>query len=221
MFQLKKSKGVIFGATGFLGQELSIELSKQGCDLILHGKSVSKLNKLSDQIQKKFNVKPILIQGELNNENFYKNLYKSISLRLNKIDFIFNLIGKFNRLSPLTHFTHLEWSELMEININSHWRILKELEPLLKKSTRPRLIFLKNSEISKGKSFYNILSISKAAIETLAKIYNDENKRLKTKIKIVEVPNFRKGITEITQNSKNVDYDLSSAIDKIIKDSFR
>ena len=46
MFQLKKSKGVIFGATGFLGQELSIELSKQGCDLILHGKSVSKLNKL-------------------------------------------------------------------------------------------------------------------------------------------------------------------------------
>ncbi len=221
MFQLKKSKGVIFGATGFLGQELSIELSKQGCDLILHGKSVSKLNKLSDQIQKKFNVKPILIQGELNNENFYKNLYKSISLRLNKIDFIFNLIGKFNRLSPLTHFTHLEWSELMEININSHWRILKELEPLLKKSTRPRLIFLKNSEISKGKSFYNILSISKAAIETLAKIYNDENKRLKTKIKIVEVPNFRKGITEITQNSKNVDYDLSAAIDKIIKDSFR
>ena len=65
------------------------------------------------------------------------------------------------------------------------------------------------------------MSISKAAIQTLAKVYNNENKRLKTKIKIVEVPNFRKGITEITQNSENVDYNLSAAIDKIIKNSFR
>ena len=57
---------------------------------------------------------------------FIKIYITQSSSRFNQIDFIFNLVGKFPRLSPLTNFSHAEWSELIEININSHWRIIKE-----------------------------------------------------------------------------------------------
>ena len=75
----------------------------------------------------------------MNNENFYKNLAQSISSRFQKIDFLFMLIGLFKRLSPLTHFSHQEWSKLIEININCYRRILKELEPIIKNSQNPKI----------------------------------------------------------------------------------
>ena len=53
-----------------------------------------------------------------------------------------NFVGKFERLAPLTNLTDSEWEEMMEVNINSYWRILKELEPLLKKAKNPEFYSL-------------------------------------------------------------------------------
>ena len=219
MYPFDKINGIIFGATGFLGERLAYDLSQKGCTLILHGKSVSKLKKLDNKI-KKFNSTPTLIHGDLNNANFYKDLYNSINSRFNQIDFIFNLVGKFPRLSPLTNFSHAEWSELIEININSHWRIIKELEPLLRKSSNPKIIFLDNKNISNGKPFYNIFSISKAMIKILAKIYNLENNRLKIETKVIEIPDLKNGITLVTRGNRKKNLDISKIVKKIINDSF-
>ena len=219
MYPFNKSKGIIFGATGFLGEHLSIALSQKGCSLILHGKSLGKLKKLDNKI-KKLNNNPSLIHGDLNNANFYKDLYNSISSRFNQIDFIFNLVGKFPRLSPLTNFSHSEWSELIEININSNWRIIKELEPLLRKSSNPKIIFLNNKNISNGKPFYSILSLSKAVAKVLAKIYNLENNRLNIETKVIEIPDLGKGITSVSQGSSTKNLDITKVIKKIINSSF-
>ena len=51
MYNLKNKKGIIFGATGFIGQKLSYELSKLGCKLILHGQSIEKLSELANHNQ--------------------------------------------------------------------------------------------------------------------------------------------------------------------------
>ena len=140
MYDFKNKRGIIFGATGFIGQKLSYELSKLGCKLILHGRSIDKLSDLDDKIQK-IKISQILVQGDLNNKIFYKDLAKDISTRFEKIDFLFILVGLFERLSPITHFSHEEWSKLIEININCYWRILKELEPIIKKSQSPIIIW--------------------------------------------------------------------------------
>ncbi len=217
MPNLKNKRGIIFGATGFIGQKLSYELSKLGCKLILHGKSIEKLNELDNKI-KKIKINQILVQGDLNNENFYKNLAYSISSRFRQIDFLFILIGLFQRLSPLTHFSHQEWSKLIEININCYWRILKELEPIIKGSTSPKVIFINNSEISIGKPYHNILSISQAALKTVANIYKSENKKLGIDTRIIEVPNLANGITSMTVGEKKeVEKNFTK---KIIEESF-
>ena len=203
MLDLKNKRGIIFGATGFIGQNLSYELSKLGCKLILHGQSIEKLSELDNKIQK-IKMNQILVQGDLNNENFYKNLAQSISSRFQKIDFLFILIGLFQRLSPLTHFSHQEWSKLIEININSYWRILKELEPIIKRSQNPKIIFINNSKISNGKAYHNILSISQAVLKTVANIYKSENKRLGIDTRIIEIPNLENGITSMTAGKKKL-----------------
>ena len=68
--------------------------------------------------------------------------------------------GKFERLSPLTNFSHSEWDAMVEININSYWRVLKELEPLLKKSRKPKVLFTIKENSSNGLPYQNIFSLS-------------------------------------------------------------
>tara|TARA_B100000035_G_scaffold105041_1_gene89124 strand:- start:2788 stop:3444 length:657 start_codon:yes stop_codon:yes gene_type:complete len=217
MYDLKNKRGIIFGATGFIGQKLSCELSKLGCKLILHGKSIEKLTDLDKKIQK-IKKRQILMQGDLNNENFYKNLAQTISTRFQNINFLFILIGLFQRLSPLTHFSHQEWSKLIEININCYWRILKELEPIIKNSESPKIIFLNNLKISNGKPYHNALSISQAAVKSLANIYKSENKRLGIDTRIIETPNLEEGITSITAGKKKLV--MESFIKRILEKSF-
>ncbi len=39
MIDLKNNKGIIFGATGFIGRQVALEMSKRKVKLILHGKT--------------------------------------------------------------------------------------------------------------------------------------------------------------------------------------
>ncbi len=50
---MKNHNGIIFGSTGVLGTILSSELANLDLNLILHGRSIDKLKKLSDKISKK------------------------------------------------------------------------------------------------------------------------------------------------------------------------
>jgi short-subunit dehydrogenase len=194
MYDFKNKNGIIFGSTGFLGSRLAIKLTKIGANLILHGKSRAKLVALNKKIKKlKKNVS--LIEADLTNLNFYKDLQKIILSKFSNLDFLIISIGRFDGLFPLTHITDKMWEDSIEINLNSHWRILKNLEPILNNSNSPKVILFTHSKIKKGLPFYNTLKISKLGIESLAETYNTENKRLKIKVRVVALQNLNRGMT--------------------------
>ena len=82
-----------------------------------------------------------LLQGDFTQKAFFSNISSIVQSRFNYLDFLMNFVGAFERLSPLTNLTNNEWEKLIEVNVNSYWRVLKELEPLLKKSSNPRVMF--------------------------------------------------------------------------------
>ncbi len=220
MLNLKNTKGIIFGSTGLIGSKLAIELTKLGSKLILHGQQKKKLVELDNKI-KKLNAKQILLQADLTNLDFYNNLQKLVCSRFDSIDFLINLVGKFSRLSPLTHFSQNDWNELIELNLNSYWRTLRELEPLLKKSKNPKIIFVTNFEISMGKAYHNIFSVSKAAIQSMANTYAEENKKFNIKIKIIDLKKINKGMTsKILKLNDISEKELTKISKKIINKSF-
>tara|TARA_Y100001960_G_scaffold327769_2_gene414973 strand:- start:168 stop:863 length:696 start_codon:yes stop_codon:yes gene_type:complete len=213
MLDLKNKKGIIFGSTGLIGSSLAIELTKLGTKLILQGKSKKKLIEIDNKLRK-LKKKQILLQMDLCDLSFYKKLLKLVSSRFDSLDFLINVVGKFNNLSPLTHLSHLDWNELIEINLNSYWRTLKELEPLLQKSSKPRVIFISNKDISTGKAYHNIFSVAKAGLLTLAKVYSDENKRLGIETKLIELDKLNFGMT---QKLASIHSPVNASTEKITK----
>ena len=53
MTNLKGKNGIIFGSTGILGSRISLDLARMDTNLILHGKSIEKLIKLDDKINRR------------------------------------------------------------------------------------------------------------------------------------------------------------------------
>ena len=188
-------KGIIFGATGFIGNLVTHEMTKKGASLILHGKSKKKLEQLDDDLRDKFNLRQVLLQGDFTEKEFFSNLSNCIYSRFDCLDFVMNFVGKFERLAPLTNLTGSEWEEMMEVNVSSYWRILKELEPLLKKAKKPRILFIINENSSHGKPYQNFFSISQVMKRVIGEIFYEENKRLKIITKIIQIPLQNYGIS--------------------------
>ena len=193
-------KAIVFGSTGVLGSNISFELAKKDINLVLQGRSLEKLKDLSDKISQI--KKPTLFQGDVTKKEFYDNLFKSVSQKFKKIDLIVNLIGQFNGLKPLTHLSHSEWDKFIEINISSYWRILKELEPLIRSAEKPKLITLTNSDISVGKAYHNIFSICLGARNTMFQTLKEENKNLNLKIISVDVQQINDGMSSSLKGNK-------------------
>ena len=220
MYSFKNKKGVILGSTGLLGSRLAKKLSKLGANLILHGRSKENLKKLDNQI-KQLGKSSSLIEADLTNVDFYLNLQNIVLSRFEKIDFLINSVGKFNGLYPTTHLTHKMWNDLIELNLNSYWRSLKELEPLLKKSENPKVIFFSNNEISNGLAYHNVFSICKAAVKAFCRTYQDENKKLKISLNLVEINNLNSGMSsKISERRKISDEGLSFVVDQVINKCF-
>ena len=113
------------------------------------------------------------------------------------------------------------WNDLIELNLNSYWRSLKELEPLLKKSDNPKVIFFSNDEISNGLAYHNVFSICKAAIKAFCRTYQDENRRLKISLNLVEINNLNSGMSSKISEKKMIsDKSLDLIINKIISKCF-
>jgi len=216
----ENSKGIIFGATGFIGNKIAHEMTKKGAKLILHGKSKTKLEKLDDDLKKKFDIRQILLQGDFTEKIFFSNISNIINSRFNCLDFLMNCVGKFDRLSPLTNLTNSEWENMVEININSSWRILRELEPLLKKATNPRVIFIINENSLNGKPYQNFFNISQVTKKVLAEIFYEENKRLKIITKIVQIPLLNNGISLKISNKENNEKNYNEIAQKIVDRTF-
>jgi len=220
MLDLKNKKGIIFGSTGLIGSNLAVELTKLGTKLILQGKSKKKLIEIDDKLRK-LKKKQILMQMDLCDLSVYSKLLKLVSSRFDSLDFLINVVGKFNNLTPLTHLSQSDWNELIEINLNSYWRTLKELEPLLRKSVKPKVIFISNKDISTGKAYHNIFSIAKAGIESLAKIYSEENKKLGIKTKLIELKKLNVGMTtKLSGTNPSVKISTEKLTKKIILKCF-
>ena len=213
---LSNKKGLIFGATGFVGSEVAKNLSSRGTEIILQGKSKESLEKLEKRLSC-FNNKKTFLEFNLENFDLYNSLPQMISKRTDHIDFFINAVGKFPGLLPLTHLSSKMWNELIEINLNSYWRTLNSVEPFLKQAVDARIIFFTCSEISSGLPFHNIFSVCKAGIETISKVYREENKNLGLKIHVVSIKPFNQGMTLNLNTKKNKNKDLiSNIVEKVV-----
>ena len=82
--------------------------------------------------------------------------------------------GVLGALSPLSHVEPKVLDEVMAINVTANWRLIRSLDPLLRQSDAGRAVFITSGAALAPMAYWGPYSVSKAALEVLARIYAAE-----------------------------------------------
>jgi NAD(P)-dependent dehydrogenase (short-subunit alcohol dehydrogenase family) len=165
---------LVTGASRGIGRAAAKALAVEGAHVIAVARTVGALEELDDEIQKAGGEGATLVPLNLRDFDALDRLGASINERWGKLDGFFGNAGVLGELTPLTHLAPKVWQGAIDVNVTANWRLIRSLDPLLRKSDAGRALFVTSGAARKHTPFWGIYAITKAALESLVLTYAEE-----------------------------------------------
>lgn len=164
---------LVTGATRGIGRAVALAYAREGAHLILVGRTAGALEETDDEIRS-LGGTATLLTLDLKQHDKIDALGPTIYQRWNKLDILVGNAGVLGPLSPLGHITAEAWNEVMEINLTANWRLIRTLDPLLRRSDAGRAIFVSSGAAVSRAAYWGPYAVSKAGLEALVVTYAHE-----------------------------------------------
>ena len=171
-------------------------LAREGAHVIALARNVDALESLDDAI-KSSGVKDgaTLVPLDLRDHAGIERLGQSIEARWGRLDILAGNAAVLGPITPLEHITPEKWRELLDINVTANWSLIRALSPLLRASPAGgRAVFITSGAARSAKPFWGGYAMSKAALESLVKIWAAENARTALRINLFNPGPTRTGM---------------------------
>ena len=165
---------LVTGASRGIGFATAIALAQTGAHIVALARTVGGLEELDDEIKKDGGDGATLVPMDLRNFDGLDQLGASIHERWGRLDGLFGNAGSLGELSPITHLAPKMWQEALDVNVTANWRLIRSLDPLLKKSEAGRAVFMTSGAARKHTPFWGSYAVTKAALESLVLTYAAE-----------------------------------------------
>jgi NAD(P)-dependent dehydrogenase (short-subunit alcohol dehydrogenase family) len=155
MEQQKRLAGrlaLVTGATRGIGRAV-VRLAREGAHLILVGRTSGALEEVDDEIQALGGTATLLTLN-LKHQDKIDALGPTIYQRWEKLDILVGNAGILGPLSPLGHVTADAWDDVLAINLTANWRLIRTLDPLLRRSDAGRAIFVSSGAASAARAYW-------------------------------------------------------------------
>jgi NAD(P)-dependent dehydrogenase (short-subunit alcohol dehydrogenase family) len=175
---------LVTGASRGIGRAVALAFGREGAHVILVARSVAALEAVDDEIRAEGGT-ATLVQLDLKKPDKVDSLGPTIFQRWGKLDILVGNAGTLGPLSPLSHITNDAWADVMETNLNANWRLIRTLDPLLRKSDAGRAIFVSSGASAAKNAYWGPYAVSKAALEALVKTYAHETESTAVRVNII------------------------------------
>ncbi len=162
---------VVTGATRGIGEGVAITLAKAGAHVVAIGRKIEDLEALDDKIKAAGGETVTLVPLDLTDGLGIDRLGESIYERWGKLDILVGNAGVLGRIAPLAHIPAKVWLEAIEVNLTANWRLIRTLDPLLRRSDAGRCVFVTSGAATKLRANWGAYSITKAALNALVATY--------------------------------------------------
>jgi NAD(P)-dependent dehydrogenase (short-subunit alcohol dehydrogenase family) len=184
---------LVTGASRGIGRAAAVALAGAGHHVVCVARTVGGLEETDDAVRAAGG-SATLVPLSLKDFDAIDRLGASIFERWGKLDAFFGNAGVLGALTPLTHLEPKIFDELMAVNITANWRLIRSLDPLLKRSEAGRALFVSSSLARKPRPFWGGYAMSKAALESLALTYAAECAETKVRVNILNPGPVRTGM---------------------------
>ncbi len=170
---LENRIALVTGASRGIGRAAAVALAKAGAHVILVARTVGGLEEADDEIQRAGG-SATLVPLNLREFDALDRLGASIFERWGRLDAFLGNAGVLGVLTPLSHLDPKVWAEAMDVNVTANWRLIRSLDPLLRKSDAGRALFVTTGAARTHTPYWGVYAITKAALESLALTYAEE-----------------------------------------------
>lgn len=168
---------LITGASDGIGRALAVHAAGHGAQVILHGRNVSKLEKVYDQIEAlrgaprpSIAVMDLAVAGS----DAYTSLADSLSAEFGRLDGLVNNASILGERYSIEQYDAAMWQQVMHVNVTAAFAITQVCLPLLHQSADASIIFTSSGVGRVGKPFWGAYAVSKFATEGLSQVLASE-----------------------------------------------
>ncbi|MBU1213396.1 MAG: SDR family NAD(P)-dependent oxidoreductase [Alphaproteobacteria bacterium] len=176
---------LVTGASRGVGRAVAIALAREGAQLILQGRIAGALEETDDAIRTAGGKPATIIPLNLTQADRVDGLGPTLYQRFGHLDILVANAGVLGSLSPLAHVTDKVWADTLEVNLTANWRLVRTLDPLLKRAGQGRAVFVSSGASSGAKAYWGPYAVTKAGLEALARTYAAEVASTNIRVNIV------------------------------------
>jgi NAD(P)-dependent dehydrogenase (short-subunit alcohol dehydrogenase family) len=170
---------LVTGASRGVGRAAALALARSGAHVVALARTQGALEELDDEIRALESSGPeatTLVPMDLRDFAAIDRLGEALYRRWGRLDVFVGNAGVLGLLTPLHQLDPKTWDEVMAINVTANWRLVRSLDPLLRRSAAGRVAFITSGVASRAelRAYWGPYAISKAALDALARTYAAE-----------------------------------------------
>lgn len=177
---------LVTGASRGIGAAIAQRFAAEGAQLILVARSQGGLEEVDDAIRADCgaDAAPTLVTMDLADMDQVDRLAPAVAERFGRLDILVGNAGLLGTLSPLSHIEPETWDDVMAVNLTANWRLIRQFDTPLRASDAGRAIFL-SSGAARGSPYWGPYAVSKAALETLVRVWAGETAKTNLRVNAV------------------------------------
>jgi len=182
---MEKRITLVTGASQGIGRAACLALAKAGHHVIGLARSKKALEALDDEIRSSGG-SMTLIPFDLKDAAAFEPLGQAIAEKFGRLDGLLGNAGVLGTIGPLQAGGERKFNETIDVNLSANWRLIRVMDPLLRRSETPRAVFVTSGVVPRPRAFWGPYQASKAGLEALVYAWADENESTKLKVNLFD-----------------------------------
>lgn len=174
---LKDKIILITGVGDGIGRTVALSYALHGATVVLHGRSLNKLEVIYDEIESLGAPRPAILPLQLSSasQRDYELLVQTLEQQFGRLDGILHNAGILGERVALANYNLEIWDEVMAVNLRAPFAMTQALLPLLQNSPQASVIFTSSGVGREARENWGAYSISKFGLEAMNQLFAKEN----------------------------------------------
>jgi len=191
--RLQDRIALVTGASRGIGAAVAKRLAREGAHVVLVARTQGGLEQVDDEIRATGGTAS-LVPLDLRDFDGIDRLAAVMADRHGKLDILVGNAAILGALSPMSHYEPKTWAEVIDINLNANWRLIRDFDAMLRLSDAGRALFVTSNVVREVRAYWGPYAASKAGLENMVKGWAAELANTKVRANLIDPGRVRTGM---------------------------